>query len=142
MDEPAATLVGSWRLVAYELEVEGQEERRLPLGPNPRGRLVFTPEGRMIGLIAAADRTPGRSDAELAALHRSMLAYTGRYRVEGDRFVTSVDASWNEAWTGGEQVRSFALDGDRLDVVSPWARPPAKPEAPPARGLLRWVREA
>jgi hypothetical protein len=141
LDDHAATLVGSWRLVAYELEIEGQAERRQPFGPNPRGHLVFTPEGRMIGLIVAADRAPGRSDAEQAALHRSMLAYAGRYRVEGDRFVTSVDASWNEAWTGGEQVRSFTLEGDRLDVVSPWARHPRKPAAPRARGRLRWVRE-
>jgi len=142
MKHRAATLAGSWRLVAYELEIEGREGRRLPFGPNPRGHLVLTPEGRLIGLITAADRTPGRSDAELAALYRTMLAYSGRYRVEGDRFVTAVDASWNEAWTGGEQVRGFTLAGDLLDIVSPWERHPAKPEAPLARGHLKWVRES
>jgi hypothetical protein len=35
-------------------------------------------------------------DAEAAALLRSMLAYTGRFRMEGDREVVSVDGAWNE----------------------------------------------
>lgn len=134
-------LAGAWRLVAFELEVAGRAERVLPMGPRPRGRLVLTQDGLMIGLITAGERTPGRSDAELAALYRSMLAYTGRYRVEGDRFVTLVDASWNETWVGGEQERTFALAGDRLDIVSPWAPHPLRPDAPPARGVLRWERE-
>ncbi len=136
-----ASPVGAWRLLAFELEIEGRAERAQPMGPCPRGRLVLTPDGFMTGIIVAANRTPGRSDPELAALFRSMLAYTGRYRLEGDRFVTVVDASWNEAWTGTEQARTFALDGDRLDIVSPWAPHPLKPDAPAARGVLRWVRE-
>lgn len=140
--DPAASPIGTWRLLAFELEIEGRVERRQPLGPSPRGRLILTPDGFMIGMMVAADRTPGRTDAELAALFRTMLAYSGRYRLEGDRFVTTVDASWNEAWTGTEQARTFALDGDRLDVVSPWEPHPLKPEAPLARGVLRWVRES
>ncbi len=139
--DPEATPIGTWRLLAFELEIEGRAERRHPMGPNPRGRLVLTPDGFMIGLIVAGDRTAGRDDAALAALFRTMLAYTGRYRLDGDRFVTTVDASWNEAWTGTEQVRTFVLDGDRLDIVSPWEPHPLKPEAPVARGILRWVRE-
>ncbi|MFU8888855.1 MAG: lipocalin-like domain-containing protein [Trueperaceae bacterium] len=140
--DPDASPVGIWRLLAFELEIEGRTERRHPLGRSPRGRLVLTADGFMIGMIVAAERTPGRTDAELAALFRTMLAYTGRYRLEGDRFVTTVDASWNEAWTGTEQARTFALDGDRLAIVSPWAPHPLKPEAPAARGILRWVRES
>ena len=140
--DPEGSPIGTWRLLAFELEIEGRTERRHPLGPSPRGRLVLTADGFMIGVIVAADRVAGRSEAELAALFRTMLAYTGRYRLEGDRFVTTVDASWNEAWTGTEQARTFALDGDRLDVVSPWEPHPLKPEAPVARGILRWVREA
>jgi len=135
------TLVGSWRLIAYELEIRGRSERRLPMGPRPRGRLVLTVEGLMLGLITAGERAPGRSEAELAALYRTMLAYTGRYRVEGDRFITTVDASWNEAWNDTEQERSFTLHGDRLDIVSPWEAHPLKPDAPHARGILSWRRE-
>lgn len=55
-------------------------------------------------------------EAERAALHRSMLAYSGRYRVEGGDFITTVEASWNEDWNGTEQRRHFSIEGDRLMV--------------------------
>jgi hypothetical protein len=71
-----------------------------------------------MALTTAESRTAGDSDAERAALHKSMLAYTGRYRVEGDEFVTTVDASWNEAWNGTEQRRKFRLEGNELIIES------------------------
>ena len=71
-----------------------------------------------MALTTAEKRAAGDSDAHRAALHKSMLAYTGRYRVEGEEFVTTVDASWNEAWNGTEQRRKFRLEGDRLIIES------------------------
>ena len=68
---------------------------------------------------AAEGRRFGPSDAERAALQRSMSAYTGRYRVEGDRFVTTVDVSWNQQWDGTEQARRFRVEGDRLVLEQP-----------------------
>ena len=54
----------------------------------------------------------------VAALHKSMLAYSGKYRVEGNDFITVVDASWNEEWNGTEQRRHFRIEGDRLFIES------------------------
>jgi hypothetical protein len=47
-----------------------------------------------------------------------MLAYTGKYRLEGDEFITTVDASWNESWNGTEQSRRFKIEGDKLFIES------------------------
>jgi hypothetical protein len=80
--------------------------------------LILTASGRAIALTTAEHRTLGDSEAQRAALHKSMLAYTGRYRIEGDEFVTTVDASWNEAWNGTEQRRKFRFEGDRLIIES------------------------
>ena len=44
-----------------------------------------------------------------------MVAYTGRYTLEGDKWTTRPDVAWNEAWMM-EQVRYFKLDGDKLIV--------------------------
>jgi hypothetical protein len=66
----------------------------------------------------AADRKPGADDLERAALQRSMLAYSGRYRVEGSDFITTVEVSWNEQWTGTEQRRHYRIDGDKLFIES------------------------
>jgi Lipocalin-like domain len=66
----------------------------------------------MVLLVAAQDRkaTPGGGDAERAALHKAMVAYTGRWRLEGGRFIVAVDTSWNKAWEGTEQARDIRFD--------------------------------
>jgi hypothetical protein len=53
-----------------------------------------------MALTTAEARAPGETEPEHAALHKSMLAYTGKYRLEGEEFITTVDASWNESWNG------------------------------------------
>jgi hypothetical protein len=50
-----------------------------------------------------------------------MVAYSGLYRLEGDKWVTAVDVAWNPAWIGTDQVRFYKLEGDRLVVNSAWA---------------------
>jgi hypothetical protein len=57
-------------------------------------------------------------DAERAALHKSMLAYSGKYRVVDNDFITTVDVSWNEVWNGTEQRRHFRIEGDKLLIES------------------------
>jgi hypothetical protein len=48
-----------------------------------------------------------------------MVAYSGRYTIEGDKVVHHVDISWNESWTGTDQVRFLNLEGDKLTVTAP-----------------------
>jgi hypothetical protein len=45
------------------------------------------------------------SDAEKIALFDTMFAHSGGYTVETDRVIHHVDMSWNEAWSGTDQVR-------------------------------------
>jgi len=108
-------LIGNWRLVAQQSIIEGQAPQDL-FGKNPRGYLIITREGRMMGMTTAENRKAGMNDTERAELHKSMLAYSGKYRVEGADFVTTVDISWNEAWNGTEQKRHFRIEGDKLYI--------------------------
>ena len=48
-----------------------------------------------------------------------MVAYSGIYRVEGDKWIMKVDVAWDETWTGTEQLRFFKVEGDALTVTSP-----------------------
>jgi hypothetical protein len=52
-----------------------------------------------------------------------MVAYTGRYTVEGNKMTTRPDVAWNEQYMM-DQVRYFRLDGDRLIVETAPAMSP------------------
>ena len=54
----------------------------------------------MAFVIAAADRKPAANDEESAALPKTLLAYTGKFTTDGDKFTTKVDISCNELLTG------------------------------------------
>lgn len=110
-------LVGTWKLVSWQVIAENEPPQNL-FGAHPKGYLVLTPEGRSIVLTTAENRRAGMGDTERAALHKSMLAYTGRYRVENHDFITTVEVSWNEEWNGTEQRRHFRVEGNRLLIES------------------------
>lgn len=113
----AEGLVGTWKLVSWQVIVENEPPQNV-FGSHPKGFLVLTREGRSIVVTTAENRPAGMGDAERAALHKSMLAYSGRYRIEGNDFITVVDVSWNEEWNGTEQRRHFRIEGDKLFVES------------------------
>jgi hypothetical protein len=121
-EDARARLVGSWRLVSYELEFQDGSERRFPLGSHPNGYLVFGAEGRMMIYFEADGRKAPQTDEGRSTAYRTLNAYTGRYRVQGDKWLTTVDGAWNVEWVGTNQERSFELDGDRLKVVAQWNR--------------------
>jgi len=112
-----AGLVGTWKLVAWQIIAENEPPQNI-FGAHPKGYLILTPEGRTIVLTTAENREAGMADAQRAALHKSMLAYTGKYRVEGHDLVTTVEVSWNEEWNGTEQRRHFRIEGNRLFIES------------------------
>lgn len=111
----AEALIGIWKLVSWQVVGEDGQPQSV-FGSNPKGYLILTREGRSMALMTAENRKGGIGDVERAALHRSMLAYTGTYRIEGGDFVTTVDVSWNEAWNGTEQRRHFRIEDDRLFI--------------------------
>ena len=133
-------LIGIWKLVSFETEFQATGERKPNFGKNPNGFVIFTPEGRMMVVLTAEGRKAPETDEDRAALLRTMFAYTGIYRLEGDKFVTKVDVSWNEAWTGTEQTRFYKMDGNRLDIISAWAPSGVIPGRPIVRGILTWER--
>jgi Lipocalin-like domain len=132
-------LVGNWKLVSWQVIAEDGRPQDL-FGTAPSGYLVLTPEGRSIVLTTASGRKPGVDDTSRAGLQRSMLSYSGRYRVEGSDFVTTVDISWNEEWNGTEQRRHYRIDGDKLFIESAPAPSMVFPGKTDFRRIV-WVRE-
>ncbi|MDB5658487.1 MAG: hypothetical protein JWS10_1102 [Cypionkella sp.] len=133
-------LFGTWTLISHQFVTLETDERREMFGADPLGTLVLTPDHRMIAFITANDRKPAVDDASTAALYKSMLVYSGPFRLEApDQLVTTVEMAWHPAWVGGEQARTLALEGDILSIMTPvMAHPTIAGQT--ARGVLTWRR--
>lgn len=117
-DDPGR-IVGVWKLVSVVYEDQVTKERTPVLGKNPKGYQIATPDGRWLALVTGEGRKVPQTDEERAVALRTMIAYTGKYRVEEGKVITKVEAAWNEAWVGTEQVRAYRFEGDRLHLESP-----------------------
>ena len=135
-----AAIVGTWKLVSVVYEDQATKERTPVLGEHPRGRQIATADGRWLALVTAEGRTVPTTDAERARALQTMIAYTGRYRVEDGKVITKVEAAWNEAWVGGEQVRFIRFEGDRLFIESP-PMPHPNLAGKVVRVIVIWERE-
>jgi hypothetical protein len=133
-------IVGTWKLVSVVYEDVATKERTPVLGEHPKGIQIATPEGRWLALVTAEGRQVPKTDAERARALNSMIAYTGRYRVEDGKVITKVEAAWNEAWVGTEQVRAIRFEGNRLYIESP-PMPHPNVNDKTVRVIVIWERE-
>src|SRR5215471_4154221 len=113
----SADLVGTWKFVSY-MRTDEQGKNVNVMGEHPDGYLIYTPEGRMMVIVVAENRKPPVTDADWVALHKFMVAYSGRYSVDGGKVTHHVDVSWNQAWTGTDLVRFFKREEDKLVITT------------------------
>lgn len=131
-------LVGTWKLVSMRFAFDDKDERVDVYGAHPAGYISLGSDGRMMGIITA-DNGERQANTDPAALFRGMLAYSGSYRIEGDKFVTSVDVAWHPSWVGTEQVRFIRFVDDTLEITTPQQTLPLYGKRQ-GRGVLIWRR--
>ena len=140
-DEMRALVVGTWKLVSVDYEDQETKARTPVLGNSPRGYQIATPDGLWLALVTAEGRPVPKTDEERAQALRTMISYSGRYRVEGGKVVTKVEVAWNEAWVGGEQVRFLRFEGkDLLHIESP-PMPHPNVNDKVVRVIVTWARD-
>jgi hypothetical protein len=110
-------LLGTWKLVSFFTEDVQTKQHNNIYGEHPEGRIGFTP-GRFFAVTTAEGRKAPQTPEEQAAAYRTLTAYTGKWRVDGEKFITKVDVAWNPAWVGTEQIRFWRLEENRLVVTS------------------------
>ena len=90
MSEPIAPnhpIIGTWRLTRFTEENLATGAVTFPLGPQPKGQVIYTADGYVSTIFTTADRRgpamPQATDEEAVALYRSMVAVAGRYVLRG-----------------------------------------------------------
>lgn len=116
------SIVGTWQIQSLVREVIATGERLNELGEKPSGYISYQPDGRMFVVLVSDKRAkPAGSvptDEEKAKLFGTLVAYSGAYVVEGDKVTHKIDVSWNQSWTGDDQVRFFKVEGRTLTITT------------------------
>ncbi len=119
MNSELAQLVGSWRLLSAVSTFVDTGETSEPWGPEPEGRMILEPGGRIAFVFTRKDCQPPVDDAQRARMYNETAAYTGIVRLDGPgRMITTVDVA-KDPKMKGEVVRMFRLEGDRLIIRTP-----------------------
>ena len=121
--------LGTWRLLSWENR-DPAGELGYPLGPDAVGYLSYTADGYVFAQIMAAARTPlatrnpfGGADAEAAAAARSHMSYCGSYEIRVGEVIHRVVVSDFPNWVGGEQLRFYKFEDQKLILSAPPSRP-------------------
>ena len=124
----AEALLGTWKMLSWYREFLDTGEKIEALGPEPVGYITWGADGRVMALITAKDRKaaagPVPTDDEKLHLFNSMIAYAGTYTLDDEKVVHHIDTSWNQTWTGTDQVRFYKLDNDTLTITGAPAADP------------------
>jgi hypothetical protein len=125
----AKSLTGTWTLVSLDA-VDASGKKTPFQGPDPRGSLIFTSNGRYSLWIGASslpkfasnNRAKGTAEENQAVVGGS-VAHFGKYTVDekGKAFTFHVETSTFPNWDGTTQKRTFTVSGDELKYTNPVA---------------------
>jgi hypothetical protein len=119
---PDCPVLGTWSLQSYVRERLSDGARHNQFGEQPEGYIGYAPDGRMYAIFTRHDRVTPRdvvpTDEEGVQLLGTMVAYAGNFSVGDQVVVHHIDISWNQTWTGTNQIRHFVLDGDTLTITT------------------------
>jgi hypothetical protein len=126
-DDLRTNLIGAWVLQSYEARSIDGSTMTYPLGVNPRGIIMYTPDGYMSAQLMRSGRPRFSGDDmhlapddELAAAASGYLTYAGPYSVVRDGLIAHhVEVSLLPNWIGETQYRAARLYGSVLELNPP-----------------------
>lgn len=139
-------LIGAWKLVSYqEIPVYGSDPFE-PLGHEPHGIIMYTPDGYMSAQLFKPDRPNFASgdwfdgsaeDYQQEAT--SYIAYSGPFHVDEEKQTLShsMFVSLFPEWTGQTQPRQVTLEGGTLHLGT---AAPIQSSGKTVNSVLTWRR--
>ncbi|WP_099367326.1 lipocalin-like domain-containing protein [Sphingobacterium sp. 1.A.4] len=120
-------LVGTWSLLSYiEVPLNGLDST-FPMGKNPKGSLIYGPDGHMSVQISSSERglfsSNGRfivNEEELLSCVKGFIAFAGSYQIDNNAATVTyaIQTSSFPNWEGQLQVRKIDFEGDILYLKS------------------------
>lgn len=141
-DELRAALVGVWALISYDVELKNTGALIPAMGPNPRGRVIFTEDGWVAFNLEGSDRQSAKTDEDRAELLKTLVSYIGRYRIENGAWITTIESAWIPDWVGTEQKRFVRVIDDMAHVSTPWRMMPNWAPDQLTRSLIKFKRHS
>ena len=94
-------LVGAWRLADFHITYADGRPAVAPMGEGAQGLLVYTADGHVSAVLSRADRAAlgvggleqarhGAAQAKVEAFD-TYMSYAGRYHIDGDEVVHTVE---------------------------------------------------
>ena len=125
----AKQIQGSWTLVSSINEKDGKKTDTF--GPNPRGFMVFTPEGRFSMILmraslpkfASNNRLTGTTEENQATVQGSHATF-GTYKVTNEKenlVMLHVEGCTFPNWDGQDLPRVITISGDEMKMINPAA---------------------
>ena len=118
-------LIGAWKLVSYvEKPVDGSAPF-CPMGEDPQGIIMYTPDGYMSAQLMHPERPKFASgdwfrgsDAEIKEEALGYIAYSGPFHTDEEKHTLthSMFASLFPNWLGQTQPRVVKIEGDMLHL--------------------------
>jgi len=117
---------GSWTLVSIYNEQDGKKTE--VFGPNPRGSMILTPDGRFVIILmnaslpkfASHSRLKGTTGENQAVVQGS-IAFFGSYKVANEKenkVNLRIEGSTFPNWDGQEQPRTMTVIGDEMKYIN------------------------
>jgi hypothetical protein len=139
-------LIGAWELVSYvEKPVDGSAPF-YPFSENPRGIIMYTPDGFMSAKLCHPERRPFASGdwfkgtpEEYEAEASTYVSYTGPFEVNEEKqtLTHSMFISLFPNWIGQTQPRVVNIEGDFLNLST---ASPIQSGGKTVNSFLQWKR--
>jgi hypothetical protein len=136
-------LFGTWRLMSFTQKILATGETIDVFGKAPQGFINYGHDGRMMVLMVKDARPKpsdlaAMTDQERVELFKTMVAYAGTYTVYSSTVTHHLDISWNQIFTGADQVRNIEFDGCKF-IMSTNPQPRSQ-DGQVAVSVLTWER--
>jgi hypothetical protein len=140
MSEPSIRerLVGCWRLVEYRVNAKDGGEADHPLGRNPLGTILYTPDGYMSAQLARPGPYEDEQEPDAYA-----IAYSGPFDVDEQTGTVAhrVQVSVIPSWLGTTQIRQVQFRDPGTLVLSASEQRPRNGVMTTTATTITWARQ-